>query len=204
MGILAIDPGTFDPITNGHTHIVKRASGMFDKIIVAVATHTGKNPTFNPEERVALAKEVLADVPNVADRVDEQLAADPPSIDQPEWDHAVVSPEQIAADNQPIDIQQQPEPPTISKGIPIPTSKSQLTSEETVDDEDVLVDQNTAHCARGDPEEVGLALPGDLLSPSKMDIRLVNQRGCLQGVARTFLAHIIPGKGVELVIHERQ
>lgn len=58
-------PGTFDPITRGHEDIVRRAAGLFDHVIVAVAKSTGKNPMFSLEERVELASKVLSDCPNV-------------------------------------------------------------------------------------------------------------------------------------------
>ncbi|MFO7703901.1 MAG: pantetheine-phosphate adenylyltransferase [Halopseudomonas sp.] len=58
-------PGTFDPITKGHTDLVERAAKLFDKVIVAVAASTKKNPAFTLEERVAMAREVLGHLPNV-------------------------------------------------------------------------------------------------------------------------------------------
>jgi len=58
-------PGTFDPITNGHADIVRRAARMFDKVVVAIAANPGKAPAFPLETRVRLAKEVLADVKNL-------------------------------------------------------------------------------------------------------------------------------------------
>ena len=61
----AIYPGTFDPITNGHSDLILRASRLFDRVVVAVATGTEKAPVFNLEERVALAREVLAEQSNV-------------------------------------------------------------------------------------------------------------------------------------------
>lgn len=61
----AIYPGTFDPITNGHIDLITRAAGMFESLIVAVAASPSKSPLFNLEERVALAKEVTAHLPNV-------------------------------------------------------------------------------------------------------------------------------------------
>jgi len=61
----AVYPGSFDPITNGHIDIVKRAAKMFDKIIVAVAKRETKKPIFTLEERVALAKKVLVNLKNV-------------------------------------------------------------------------------------------------------------------------------------------
>jgi pantetheine-phosphate adenylyltransferase len=54
----AIYPGTFDPITNGHLDIIKRALKIFDKVIVAVGENKSKNPLFSAEERVAVIKEV--------------------------------------------------------------------------------------------------------------------------------------------------
>lgn len=58
-------PGTFDPITYGHIDLVRRASIMFDLIIVAIATNPGKQPTLSLDERIALARSTLRDVPNV-------------------------------------------------------------------------------------------------------------------------------------------
>lgn len=58
-------PGTFDPMTLGHEDIVRRAAGLFDQVIVAVAQNHGKMPFFDLEERVALATHVLADCHNV-------------------------------------------------------------------------------------------------------------------------------------------
>ncbi len=65
MGNTAIYPGTFDPITNGHTDLVQRARPLFDKIIVAVAANSGKTPAFSLEERIGLANEVLGHMDNV-------------------------------------------------------------------------------------------------------------------------------------------
>ena len=61
----AIYPGTFDPITNGHKDLVRRSAGMFRQVLVAVASNPGKTPMFTLEERVSLAQQVLADIPNV-------------------------------------------------------------------------------------------------------------------------------------------
>lgn len=58
-------PGTFDPLTRGHEDIVKRAAGIFDQVIVAVAASSNKDPLFELDERIALAQAVLADLPNV-------------------------------------------------------------------------------------------------------------------------------------------
>jgi pantetheine-phosphate adenylyltransferase len=57
-------PGTFDPITNGHKDIVLRASRIFDHVIVAIAHGTSKPVCFQTDERVLLAKTVLADIAN--------------------------------------------------------------------------------------------------------------------------------------------
>ncbi|MCH9671913.1 MAG: pantetheine-phosphate adenylyltransferase [Gammaproteobacteria bacterium] len=65
MARVAIYPGTFDPIHNGHVDLINRASGMFDKIIVAVAISAGKRPRFTVDERASLAESVLAHQPNV-------------------------------------------------------------------------------------------------------------------------------------------
>lgn len=65
MGCVAIYPGTFDPITNGHTDLVHRASKLFDKVIVAIAGSTHKTPMFSLDQRVDLVHTVLAGVPNV-------------------------------------------------------------------------------------------------------------------------------------------
>ncbi|MEJ0098843.1 MAG: pantetheine-phosphate adenylyltransferase [Pseudomonadota bacterium] len=61
----AIYPGTFDPITNGHTDLVRRAAGIFDRVLVAVANNPRKTPMFVLEERVEMSRRVLADIPNV-------------------------------------------------------------------------------------------------------------------------------------------
>ncbi|MBW2732830.1 MAG: pantetheine-phosphate adenylyltransferase [Deltaproteobacteria bacterium] len=58
---LAIYPGSFDPVTNGHVDILTRACGLFDRVIVAVAENIGKNALFSSDERVALLKEVFED-----------------------------------------------------------------------------------------------------------------------------------------------
>jgi pantetheine-phosphate adenylyltransferase len=61
----AMYPGTFDPITNGHQDLVRRAAGIFDRVIVAIAANPNKAPLFSLEQRVDLARKVLADLPNV-------------------------------------------------------------------------------------------------------------------------------------------
>ncbi len=65
MRVTAIYPGTFDPMTVGHMDVAKRASSMFDDVIVAVAASTAKNPFFSLEERVSMATDILSDLDNV-------------------------------------------------------------------------------------------------------------------------------------------
>lgn len=65
MSVSAMYPGTFDPITLGHEDLVRRASRLFDRIVVAVAANPSKAPMFSLEERVALAREVLKGFRNV-------------------------------------------------------------------------------------------------------------------------------------------
>ncbi|WP_428242567.1 pantetheine-phosphate adenylyltransferase [Gynuella sp.] len=62
---IAVYPGTFDPVTNGHTDLVGRAAKLFDHVIVAVAASPKKKPLFPLDIRVHLAKQVLATFPNV-------------------------------------------------------------------------------------------------------------------------------------------
>jgi len=63
--ITAIYPGTFDPITNGHSDLVQRATCMFGRVIVAVAANPSKTPTFSLDERVAMAGIALAGMETV-------------------------------------------------------------------------------------------------------------------------------------------
>jgi len=62
---VAVYPGTFNPITNGHTDLVERASRLFDHIIVAIGTNRQKTVALSTEQRVELAREVLGHVENV-------------------------------------------------------------------------------------------------------------------------------------------
>jgi pantetheine-phosphate adenylyltransferase len=59
MAVSAMYPGTFDPITLGHEDLVRRASRLFDRVVVAIAANPGKEPMFSLDERVALARSVL-------------------------------------------------------------------------------------------------------------------------------------------------
>jgi len=61
----AVYPGTFDPMTRGHEDLVRRASKLFDHVVVGVADSRSKKPFFSMGERVAIAKEVLGHYPNV-------------------------------------------------------------------------------------------------------------------------------------------
>jgi len=62
----AMYPGTFDPITNGHHELVRRTAQIFDRVVVAVAASPNKRPLFSLQERTQMARQVLADVPNVS------------------------------------------------------------------------------------------------------------------------------------------
>jgi pantetheine-phosphate adenylyltransferase len=61
----AIYPGTFDPITRGHEDLVRRAAGLFDTVVVAVADSRGKAPFFTQDERVRMVRQVVVDYANV-------------------------------------------------------------------------------------------------------------------------------------------
>ena len=64
-GRLAVYPGSFDPLTNGHVDIIRRGGRLFDRIVVAILLNLEKAPLFTAEERVAAAREVFKDQPNV-------------------------------------------------------------------------------------------------------------------------------------------
>jgi pantetheine-phosphate adenylyltransferase len=64
--VRTVYPGTFDPITRGHEDLVRRAAGIFDHVVVAIAANPNKAPLFSIDERVELARGVLADLPNVS------------------------------------------------------------------------------------------------------------------------------------------
>ena len=61
----AVYPGSFDPCTNGHMDVIKRASKLFDKVVVAVLVNNSKNPLFSVEKRVEMLKLVTGDFENV-------------------------------------------------------------------------------------------------------------------------------------------
>lgn len=62
---IAVYPGTFDPITRGHEDLVRRASALFDRVVVGVADSRSKRPFFSLPERLEMAREVLSVYPNV-------------------------------------------------------------------------------------------------------------------------------------------
>ena len=62
---LAVYPGSFDPLTNGHVDIIQRGAKLFDRIVVAILVNLDKPPLFTAEERVATAREVFSDQPRV-------------------------------------------------------------------------------------------------------------------------------------------
>jgi pantetheine-phosphate adenylyltransferase len=66
MGLTALCPGTFDPVTNGHLDIIERAGRRFDTVIVGVLDNPAKQPLFTAEERVQMLKEVTASLSNVS------------------------------------------------------------------------------------------------------------------------------------------
>ena len=73
--ILAICPGSFDPVTVGHLDIIKRAAKMFEEVIVVVMTNSSKHPSFTAEERMEMIGAATADIPNVSvDKYDGLLA----------------------------------------------------------------------------------------------------------------------------------
>ena len=61
----AIYPGSFDPVTLGHIDVIRRASKLFDHLIIGVLNNRAKTPLFSVEERVKMLKEVTKDIPNV-------------------------------------------------------------------------------------------------------------------------------------------
>lgn len=62
---VAVYPGTFDPITNGHVDIINRALNLFDRVIVAVAVNSAKDPVFSLEERIKMIKESFVNQPRI-------------------------------------------------------------------------------------------------------------------------------------------
>ncbi len=73
---IAIYPGSFDPITNGHIDVARRAAKLFDKLVFAVYKTPGKPTLFSLEERLEMARRALADLPNVEVQSFDGLAVD--------------------------------------------------------------------------------------------------------------------------------
>lgn len=73
---LAICPGSFDPVTNGHLDVIQRAASLFDRVVVLVAINSEKKPLFTAEERCDLLRRVTADMPNVEVATNDGLLAD--------------------------------------------------------------------------------------------------------------------------------
>ena len=69
MGLTALCPGTFDPVTNGHLDIIGRAAQTFEQVIVGVLENPAKAPLFSLEERLALLQEAIGGLPGPSDRV---------------------------------------------------------------------------------------------------------------------------------------
>ena len=73
---IAIYPGSFDPITSGHLNIIRRASQIFDQLIVCVMVNATKSPMFSQEERVNMIRKVVGDLPNVEVDASRELLAE--------------------------------------------------------------------------------------------------------------------------------
>ena len=73
---IAIYPGSFDPITSGHLNIIRRAAGIFDRLIVCVMVNSAKNPMFTQTQRVEMIRKVTGDLPNVEVDCSGQLLAE--------------------------------------------------------------------------------------------------------------------------------
>ena len=74
--VIAMYPGSFDPITNGHIDVIERASTMFHHIIVVIGVNAKKNPLFADDVRAELARTSLAHLPNVSVEVNHELTID--------------------------------------------------------------------------------------------------------------------------------
>ena len=65
MATIAVYPGSFDPLTNGHVDIITRGARLFDRIILAILVNAEKSPLFTIDERVEISRTVFSDLPNV-------------------------------------------------------------------------------------------------------------------------------------------
>lgn len=72
----AVYPGTFDPVTNGHMDVIRRAAELFDQVIIGVLHNSVKTPLFSDEERVNILEKATEDIPNVSVRSFDGLAVD--------------------------------------------------------------------------------------------------------------------------------
>ncbi len=72
----AVYPGSFDPITNGHEDIIRRAAGIFDELVVAVLNNSSKNPLFTVEEKLDMINEIVGDLGNVEVKAFDGLLVD--------------------------------------------------------------------------------------------------------------------------------
>src|SRR3954470_5476504 len=66
MPRIALYPGSFDPVTNGHLDVVRQAVGLCDRLVIAIGVHPGKKPLFSLEERLAMADAIFAPVASAA------------------------------------------------------------------------------------------------------------------------------------------
>ena len=73
---IAVVPGSFDPITSGHLNIIRRASQIFDQLIVCVMVNATKSPMFSQDERVSMIRKVVGDLPNVEVDASRELLAE--------------------------------------------------------------------------------------------------------------------------------
>ncbi|HEX6989861.1 MAG TPA: pantetheine-phosphate adenylyltransferase [Bacillota bacterium] len=73
---VAAYPGSFDPVTNGHLDIIRRSARIFDRVIVALFVNLEKSPMFSAEERLAMVREVTADLENVTVESSDGLLVD--------------------------------------------------------------------------------------------------------------------------------
>ena len=73
---IAVYPGSFDPVTNGHIDIIKRAAAMVDRLIIGVLHNSAKTPLFSAQERVNMLREVCQGIPNIEIRYFEGLLVD--------------------------------------------------------------------------------------------------------------------------------
>jgi len=65
MTVIAVYPGTFDPITNGHCDLVERAARLFDRVVVGIASNTDKRPLFELQDRITMAETALVGLGNI-------------------------------------------------------------------------------------------------------------------------------------------